>query len=124
MSKWEHTPQGKAYRRRWLQTSAGKEYQRQMRYRNHKDLLYFSIKNKPCVACQGWFEPCQMQFDHVRGKKIKTVSQLRRCSKKRMLEEIRKCDLVCANCHALRTFKRRPHGPNFISRGLINFNGN
>jgi hypothetical protein len=25
-----------------------------------------------------------------------------------MLEEIEKCDLVCANCHRIRTFTRKP----------------
>lgn len=120
MSSWEQTEQGRAYRKRWLKTPAGMEYQRQMRYRERKDLLYFTLKNKPCVECFGWFEPCQMQFDHVKGIKIKNIAQLRRCTTKSMLEEIKKCDLVCANCHALRTYKRRPHGPNFTYRGIVN----
>jgi hypothetical protein len=50
-----------------------------------------------------------MQFDHVRGKKVDSVSQMRwgRPSMRLVKEEIAKCELVCGNCHAIRTHKRR-----------------
>jgi hypothetical protein len=49
-----------------------------------------------------------MDFDHVRGEKkfnIKQAAQ-RRLGTRALLEEIAKCELVCANCHRLRTLRR------------------
>lgn len=48
-----------------------------------------------------------MQWDHRPGTaKRGDVSSLRGRSKDEILDEIAKCELVCANCHVLRTFKR------------------
>lgn len=69
------------------------------------------LKHKPCADCKGWFEPCQMDWDHVRGNKVSGVSNIRSLKNKRkLLDEIGKCELVCASCHRLRTFKRGQHG--------------
>ena len=50
-----------------------------------------------------------MQFNHRPGEvKIGEVSELMNDGvRTKMWEEIAKCDLVCANCHALRTHLRR-----------------
>jgi len=49
-----------------------------------------------------------MQFDHVTG--IKEFDLWRAgdsiCSLTRINQEIAKCEIVCANCHAIRTYKR------------------
>ena len=67
-----------------------------------------SVKDAPCMDCGGTFPPECMDFDHVRGeKKVKAVGDLLRCSLVVRLTEIAKCDLVCANCHRIRTRKRR-----------------
>lgn len=52
------------------------------------------------------------QNDHVRGDKVGNVSWLMNRSQGRdkVLAEIAKCDLVCANCHRIRTFERRAGG--------------
>jgi hypothetical protein len=49
-----------------------------------------------------------MQWDHLPGTpKLGDISQgLRGLSRDEILEEIAKCELVCANCHAIRTFHR------------------
>jgi hypothetical protein len=46
-----------------------------------------------------------MDFDHVRGEKKLNLSQLRntRLAWSRLLEELEKCELVCSNCHRIRT---------------------
>ena len=63
--------------------------------------------NKPCKDCKQVFNPWQMDFDHRPGThKIKNLSQMRRERDKKILEEIAKCDLVCANCHRQRTWMR------------------
>lgn len=67
------------------------------------------LKSKPCTDCGDQFPPSVMDFDHMRGEKVAEVSALvgSRGSLKRILAEIEKCDLVCANCHRLRTARRR-----------------
>jgi hypothetical protein len=78
-------------------------------YREQKRKIIQQFKNAPCMDCHGWFEPCQMDFDHVDGTKISDLSHMKSRSLKIVLEEIEKCDLVCANCHRLRTEKRRTY---------------
>lgn len=58
------------------------------------------------MDCGGTFPPECMDFDHVRGVKEFAVSKSRFNTMKRVLAEIAKCDLVCANCHRIRTSKR------------------
>jgi hypothetical protein len=49
-----------------------------------------------------------MQFDHLPGapKRGDIGFLMRYSSKKLILDEMQHCELVCANCHALRTFYR------------------
>ena len=47
-----------------------------------------------------------MDFDHIDpNNKRYTVAQSGTCSNVTLLEEISKCDIVCANCHRIRTAK-------------------
>lgn len=65
------------------------------------------IKDTPCMDCGLRFPPECMDFDHVRGEKKFNVSQMARLnSEERTSKEIEKCDIVCANCHRIRTTKR------------------
>lgn len=46
-----------------------------------------------------------MDFDHVRGEKVADLSTMvNQCTTVAAIDaEIAKCDLVCANCHRIRT---------------------
>lgn len=80
-------------------------YQQKIR-QEHKELLN-SIKNKPCTDCHGWFNPWQMQFDHLPNFKKKfQISQAANRNIKALLTEIKKCEVVCSNCHDERTYRR------------------
>lgn len=69
-----------------------------------------SIKKRPCTDCGFRFNPWQMQFDHVRGRKLFVIaSSGADVSVSKLRREIAKCEVVCANCHAERTY-RRLHG--------------
>lgn len=71
--------------------------------------LIDSIKSVACMDCGKEYPPYVMHFDHVpeRGKKEFTISEyFYTCSLDRLLKEIAKCDVVCANCHAERTHQR------------------
>lgn len=65
------------------------------------------LKDFPCIGCGGIFAPVAMDFDHVRGVKIKLVSAMYSYPWSRVLAEIAKCDLVCACCHRVRTRDRK-----------------
>jgi hypothetical protein len=66
-----------------------------------------SMKEAPCMDCGGRFPPCAMDFDHANGDKAATVSQMMFAPEADVLREIQKCELVCANCHRVRTFTRK-----------------
>lgn len=74
------------------------------KYATARDFVIAYKTGKPCMDCDREFPPCAMDFDHVRGDKKKDVSSL--TTIKSITAEIAKCDLVCANCHRIRTFKR------------------
>jgi hypothetical protein len=48
-----------------------------------------------------------MDFDHVRGEKLFVIGEHVRRAHNDLLMEIAKCELVCANCHRVRTEQRR-----------------
>lgn len=63
-------------------------------------------KSSPCCDCRRSLDPVQMDFDHVRGSKSSNVSRLLADSSPLLVEEIEKCELVCAVCHRYRTLVR------------------
>jgi hypothetical protein len=64
--------------------------------------------SSPCVDCGQHFHHAAMTWDHLPGnEKRADVSNLRRISRRAVLREIEKCELVCANCHAVRSYERR-----------------
>lgn len=64
-------------------------------------------KGKPCLDCGEIFPVVCMDFDHIDDNKDFNISSdgLSK-SKKAILEEIKKCEIVCSNCHRLRTYNR------------------
>jgi hypothetical protein len=68
------------------------------------------LKNKPCMDCGIQYNPWQMDFDHKPGmiKKFNISFKVGNGNTtiKALREEIAKCDIVCANCHRDRTYKR------------------
>ncbi len=66
------------------------------------------IKSKPCMDCAGTFPPCAMDFDHLDPTtKLANIGNMRGRAWAKVLAEIGKCDLVCSNCHRVRTDQRR-----------------
>lgn len=60
--------------------------------------------SRSCVDCGGKFHFSAMEFDHTRSDKVANVSRIGSIA--RAKTEIIKCDLVCANCHRVRTYTR------------------
>ncbi len=66
-------------------------------------------KERGCVDCGYNIHAVALQFDHVSGIKKASVSNLIRSDYawKTILEEINKCEVRCANCHAVVTAHRK-----------------
>ena len=85
------------------------EHNRRRRRRNKA--IVEQAKSVACADCKMRYPPCVMDFDHVRGSKVGNVSEmLGSATVAALMTEIAKCDVVCANCHRLRTYApdRRP----------------
>lgn len=65
------------------------------------------LHDHPCVDC-GERDVVVLQFDHCRGVKIMSISEMiSRClAERKVLAEIEKCDVRCANCHARKTARQ------------------
>lgn len=60
-----------------------------------------------CADCGYKAHPAALHFDHIEGSdKLLNVSQMSSRSEAVILNEISKCEVVCANCHAIRTANR------------------
>ncbi len=83
------------------------QLQRDRRDKKRKFIQAYKT-NVPCKDCNIIYPFYMMEFDHVRGTKVSNVGTM---YKKYTLEEIKKeiakCEIVCANCHAHRTWIRQ-----------------
>lgn len=66
----------------------------------------------PCHDCGKFYQACCMDFDHTRKDKHEEVGYLIAMTKTWdvIKAEIDKCDLVCANCHRVRTKLKGSNG--------------
>jgi hypothetical protein len=66
------------------------------------------VKSGPCLDCGGKFPTECMDLDHLRDKKANVSKMVAEgLSLETIKAEIAKCELVCANCHRIRTKNRR-----------------
>lgn len=73
-----------------------------------KDVLREYLIRHPCVDCRER-DPNVLEFDHInKDKKTKAVSKMVGCAYpwEKILKEIEKCEVRCANCHRRRTLKQ------------------
>lgn len=72
-------------------------------YAKNRELIIQHLKSHSCVDC-GESDIAVLQFDHRnREDKHAPVSRLGHCSLSKLMKEIEKCDIRCANCHMRRT---------------------
>ena len=68
-------------------------------------LLRF-FREHPCVDC-GELDPVVLEFDHLGEKLFNIGEALPDRNWQTILDEIAKCEVVCANCHRRRTARRK-----------------
>lgn len=68
-----------------------------------------AIKSKtPCTDCHILFPYYVTDFDHLGDKEFNLNSNdMKNVGWNRLKKEIAKCELVCSNCHRIRTHTRR-----------------
>jgi hypothetical protein len=109
---YQASPSGKAARKKYYEGAKGQALRRrQQAAREESYLRIAALKAKGrCADCTGQFPPVCMDYDH-RDPTEKTlcVSELisNNASWEVVEAEIAKCDLVCANCHRIRTYPQR-----------------
>lgn len=92
--EWRRTPKGRLYRARAA-------FRR--RARNREFIAQIKLK-LGCKKCG--YNRCAsaLDFDHIKIKK-RSVASLTNHSQRRILKEIKRCQLLCANCHREKTLK-------------------
>ena len=60
----------------------------------------------PCTDCRKLYPYFVMDFDHIGSKSIEINKLINSCSYKRLEEELKNCELVCSNCHRVRSQQR------------------
>lgn len=71
------------------------------------------LRRVPCLDCGGTFAPYVMDFDHrdPRSKSFSIAADNVLLKNRALLEaEVAKCDVVCANCHRVRTAAQHVNG--------------
>lgn len=68
--------------------------------------LLNTYKSVPCADCGCTYPPYVMDFDHLSDKKF-LISKCYKTNIHRLMEEISKCEVVCSNCHRIRTYNRK-----------------
>lgn len=93
-----------------------RENNRRYYFNNHKKLFEY-LKDKCCTDC-GETDSVVLEFDHVKEKTSNVCDLMnQRVSWEKVLKEISKCEIRCANCHRRITFKRG----NFIKYQLSTY---
>ena len=63
-------------------------------------------KQKPCADCGKSFPYYVMDFDHLSDKAFNISESMAKVGWTKLKLEIDKCEVVCSNCHRIRTFDR------------------
>lgn len=98
----------KVWRRNYNKKNRDKKRMRDLERRAAAKAHVDAFKNRPCADCGRRFTSVAMDLDHVRGAKFKNVASLVGGAYRieLIVAELKKCDVVCACCHRIRTAKR------------------
>lgn len=100
----------KAAQKAWYDKNKRITHERSKQSREKRKEVIRKIKeSSPCVDCNILYPYYIMHFDHLDpSNKINKVSAvLQNAGLEDAIKEIEKCELVCANCHSARTWKRQ-----------------
>ena len=93
------------HHQRWYAKHKDRHYEYYRKKQERNKALLKKLKDKPCMDCGVKYPHYVMDFDHRDPEtKTKNISRMLTTSVKTIMDEVAKCDLVCANCHRERTY--------------------
>ena len=103
-----YDPRAREARRRHYRKNKEQYYKNNLLKRERMKQYIAQVKNVPCADCGKEFPSFVMDFDHRdRTLKGSAISKMVvRQSWTKLKAEIEKCDIVCANCHRIRSAKQ------------------
>lgn len=109
-----------AYQKRWYKNCRNCKTRaatnRKASIQQHRQFLVCYLSTHPCIDC-GNTDIRVLEFDHLRDKTDTLASLIRRSgSIEHIKTEIEKCDVVCSNCHHIRTYDRMKQKGNRVAR--------
>jgi hypothetical protein len=111
-SEWVSERKKKWYEDTYKETQKEKDDARHRRLRDEYFSIVNPLKSVPCADCRRTYPPYLMDFDHIPGLGEKKFdisrAQWGRYYLDHIQEEIAKCEVVCVNCHRVRTVNRVP----------------
>ena len=72
-----------------------------------RDEINFLKESTPCTDCNLLWPSYVMQFDHLKDKSFGIGARVSSIGRVKLWNEIAKCEIVCANCHFIRTHNRK-----------------
>jgi len=99
-------PRLKAARRKHYYKNKGQYIANNLKKKERIIKYIRSVKDVPCTDCGIKYPYYVMEFDHLDpSKKEYGVAKLVSCgSWTKVKREIAKCEVVCSNCHRIRTY--------------------
>lgn len=70
---------------------------------SRRDWLNKIKMERGCAVCGYCAHPAALDFNHIQGDKKFAVSQDPKVAMHKLLAEINKCEVLCANCHRIHT---------------------
>lgn len=97
----------KAASKRHYYANKQKYIDKKNKYKNElRQLVRDKKESTPCTDCKKYFPYYVMDFDHL-DDKSGLISYFAKTGRSKALKnEMSKCEIVCANCHRIRTHYR------------------
>lgn len=74
---------------------------------SRRDLLNQIKTERGCARCGYNAHPAALDFNHVHGEKSLAIGQDPKAAWQKLMDEINKCEVLCANCHRIHTYENR-----------------
>ena len=87
-----------------------KEAAKRSQKRNAKIIKEEKLK-RGCQQCGYKVHHAALDFDHIDPKtKCRDIAKMHTTNTKTLRQEIEKCQVLCANCHRIKTYDQRSYG--------------